>query len=128
MNQESSIRNTEYSSGELYTLMYYAEQRGAYVGYIRGQLCSTVEDFFREISSTMRFPYYFGWNWAAFDECITDLEWLKFSSIVLVFEDYDMLFERERYKDKNKERLIKYLKAAIEHWASQSIPITIYLN
>lgn len=48
--------------------------------------------FFCEISSAMRFPWYFGWNWAAFDECITDLEWLDFSSLLIVIDDYHLIF------------------------------------
>jgi hypothetical protein len=34
----------------------------------------TVEELFREHVREFSFPEYFGWNWAAFDECMTGLE------------------------------------------------------
>ena len=92
MGKENEIISTSYTPEELYSVMYRADQGGAYVAHIRGELCSTTDSFFREISSAMRFPHYFGWNWAAFDECITDLEWLKFSCILIVIDDHEELF------------------------------------
>jgi hypothetical protein len=29
-----------------------------------------------EFAASFQFPYYFGENWPAFDECINDLSWL----------------------------------------------------
>lgn len=31
---------------------------------------------FDEFAAAFQFPYYFGGNWAAFDECMADLSWL----------------------------------------------------
>jgi hypothetical protein len=76
----------------------------------------------------MRFPDYFGWNWNAFDECITDLEWLKFSCLLIIIDDYDSLFRKENADDEYVDYLIGFLKKAVEYWKSQNIPITIYLN
>ena len=76
----------------------------------------------------MRFPYYFGWNWNAFDECITDLEWLKFSSILIVIDNYDQLFKKENPVDEYIKYLIEYLNNAVEYWKSQNIPMQVYLN
>lgn len=36
----------------------------------------SIEKLFDEVSASLQFPYYFGENWAAFDECIADLSWL----------------------------------------------------
>ncbi|WP_062050487.1 barstar family protein [Bacillus sp. JCM 19034] len=43
---------------------------------IDGKKCSDVEGLFDEFAIKLQFPNYFGKNWAAFDECINDLEWL----------------------------------------------------
>ena len=123
------IIKTHYTSSELYTQMYYFEhERNAFVCYVRGNLCESVKDFFREVSAAMRFPDYFGWNWNAFDECITDLEWLKFSCLLIIIDDYDSLFRKENADDEYVDYLIGFLKKAVEYWKSQNIPITIYLN
>ena len=38
---------------------------------------STSSDLFREYSRALSFPAYFGHNWAAFRECLMDLEWRR---------------------------------------------------
>ncbi len=46
------------------------------VRVIRGIKCETLEALFNEIGAALQFPDYFGENWDALDECITDLEWM----------------------------------------------------
>lgn len=128
MGKENEIISTSYTPEELYSVMYRAEQGGAYVAHIRGELCSTTDSFFREISSAMRFPHYFGWNWAAFDECITDLEWLKFSSLLIVIDNHESLFVDDNSPNMSVKLLIKYLTMTAEYWKSQNVPISVYLN
>lgn len=108
--------------------MCISDSEGAQVCYIRGKFCGTLDDFFREISAAMRFPSYFGWNWAAFDECITDLEWLSFSKILIILDDFDVIFWNEKSSNRLKDLLIKYLNLAVDYWISKNIPITVYLN
>jgi Barstar (barnase inhibitor) len=43
------------------------------------------------LASARAFPDYFGRNWDAFDECITDLSWWQARGFVLVFERADRL-------------------------------------
>lgn len=58
---------------------------------MRGRHSETSEDVFREWSAALQFPYYFGHNWDAFDECITDLQWLPGSCYVLVVTQLDQV-------------------------------------
>ena len=128
INVEQFISKTSFSDEELYSLMFQAERSGAFVAHIRGKYCKTVEEFFREASSALRFPYYFGNNWAAFDECVTDLEWLSFSSLMIAVDDWDTIFEKEFRKSACRELLEKNLRIAAEYWQGQNIPVVIYLN
>lgn len=41
-----------------------------------GSRMHTLEELFRAYAREFSLPEYFGWNWAAFDECMTELEWL----------------------------------------------------
>lgn len=128
MEQLDIIVATKIAPSELYTLMYKAEFDGAFVAHIRGKMCRTLDDFFCEISSSMRFPWYFGWNWAAFDECMTDLEWLCFSRLLIIIDDYDLLFQEECIQETSINLLYKHLSVTASYWSKQNIPIEIYLN
>ena len=45
------------------------------------------EDFLRAASKALQFPAYFGSNWDAFEECITDLSWLEADGYALLIYD-----------------------------------------
>lgn len=44
----------------------------------------TKRALFAEFKRQLKFPSYFGRNWDAFEECLTDLEWLPGCSYVIV--------------------------------------------
>ena len=121
-------QKSRFTSDELYTLMCYATRANAQVCYVRGKLCDTLDNFFREVSAALRFPDYFGWNWAAFDECLSDLEWLSFSEILIIIQDFDYIFKNENQPDSYRDLLVKYLNISIDYWRDQDIPIVVYLN
>lgn len=43
---------------------------------VRGRKMRTLDGLFDEFAAAHQFPLYFGENWAAFDECLADLETL----------------------------------------------------
>lgn len=55
---------------------------------VRGRKMRTVPSLFDEIAAALQFPHYFGENWAAFDECLADMDWLLMNvGIVVVISD-----------------------------------------
>jgi hypothetical protein len=58
---------------------------------IRGNKSKTVQSFFDECAASLQFPYYFGENWSAFDECITDLDWLEGDAYLLMINNASAL-------------------------------------
>ncbi len=46
----------------------------ALVVRLDGRRMRTVNDLFKEYVREFQFPEYFGWNWDAFDECMSELE------------------------------------------------------
>ena len=50
---------------------------------MRGRKSLTTPHFFDESSAALQFPYYFGENWDAFHDCLTDLEWLRGDTVVV---------------------------------------------
>ncbi|MEU0876423.1 barstar family protein [Nocardia brasiliensis] len=58
------------------------ENSGYRAVHVRGQHMATTSELFTEFAAAFQFPWYFGQNWAAFGECMTDLdEWLPPGSL-----------------------------------------------
>jgi hypothetical protein len=49
--------------------------------------------FLRAAADLLRFPPYFGSNWDAFEECLTDLSWLETEGWLLLIEHPDSFRE-----------------------------------
>lgn len=60
---------------------------------LRGSRMVNIQSLFDEISAALQFPYYFGYNWAALDECITDLEWMKGDAYIIAISDFNILHQ-----------------------------------
>ena len=82
---------------------------------IRGHFCQDWFDFFRESSAALQFPYYFGFNGDAFDECINDLEWLPANHYVFGISRADVLLS---YVGEAFARFVDMLGGAAEAWPS----------
>ena len=46
-----------------------------------------IQGLFDKCAAALQFPYYFGENWDAFEECIADLDWLPARGLVLLIRD-----------------------------------------
>jgi hypothetical protein len=62
---------------------------------IRGHKARTTQALFDEFAAALQFPYYFGENWAAFDECLADLEWLPADAYLIAISNAADLLEDE---------------------------------
>jgi RNAse (barnase) inhibitor barstar len=80
---------------------------------IDGIKCTTVDDLFYEFSKAFEFPDYFGNNWAAFDECLNDLDWLEGKAYVLFISDSDKIIITS---ENDFKTLMKLLVQTIDEW------------
>lgn len=125
---DNRIKFHSFSDQEIYKAIYEASHAGSYVSYIRGKRCNTERNFFREISASFQFPFYFGENWTALDECLCDLDWLHFSGIFIVIDNFHFLFDSEVEKNILQSRVIKYLSIMTDYWGTEGTPIEVWLN
>jgi len=72
------------------------------------------EQLLRNIARALEFPDWFGENWDALEDCLTDLSWRNAGGYVL-------LFEGARAGD-DLGVLIDVLRTAAEHWAGRGKP------
>ena len=122
---ETGITYCKLDKELIYTRLYHEAQGGSYTSYLRGKRCSNDQAFFYEVSASFQFPWYFGENWAAFDECICDLEWLSFHRIFIVIDDFSSMFKGNKVKQR---KLIGYLTSMVNFWKENNITVEIILN
>jgi hypothetical protein len=77
-----------------------------------------------EIAAALQFPTYFGANWDALDECISDLEWLPAAGYVIVVLKAEELLKEERQELPN---LVSILRDASAFWTSRKLPIPFHI-
>ena len=80
-------------------------------------------------SKSIQFPNYFGENWNAWDECACDLDWLMFSSIAIVIDNYDRMFRLTKHPSDEKRHFEECLSRMHEYWTEEAkVPceITIF--
>ena len=68
----------------------------------------------RGIAAALDFPSWFGENWDALEDCLSDLSWRKPAGHVLVFE-------QAKVSD-DFGVLVDILRSTAEHWAARGTP------
>jgi hypothetical protein len=86
---------------------------------LRGDKARTAQGWFDECAAALQFPCYFGENWNAFDECITDLGWLPADAYVLLITNGGHLLEAEA--PQTLALLFTALQSAAREWGQ---PVT----
>ena len=120
----NDIKKSGFTKSEVYSSMYRKSHSGTYVSYLRGKRCQNEDALFCEISASFQFPWYFGENWPALDECLCDLVWLDIKSLFIVVDDFSATFGGDKCM---QDKLIKQFSRMIEYW-KPNIPIEIWLN
>jgi hypothetical protein len=82
---------------------------------LRGHKARTKAALFDEFAAALQFPCYFGENWDAFDECLTDLAWLPGNAYTLVIVRSIQLLDQEPAD--HLQLLLKTLQNAGEEWS-----------
>lgn len=80
-------------------LQLIISHKEAIIRKIRGHKCRTVDRFFSEVGAALQFPWYFGENWAAFDECINDLDWMESRAYLLLVSSANLLLNEAHIAD-----------------------------
>lgn len=57
-----------------------------YVARLNGREMRDADGVFQQFYDELRLPDYFGWNWDALSDCLSDLTWLSADRCVLIVE------------------------------------------
>jgi Barstar (barnase inhibitor) len=82
---------------------------------VRGKKMRTTPALYDEFAAALQFPYYFGENGGAFDECVTDLEWLPADAYTILVSNGVHMLEAE--PTENLTLCLRALERAGQEWA-----------
>lgn len=97
-----------------------AAEPGTKVFYLDGKKINSKETFLSKAAEAMQFPTYFGANWDAFDECITDLTWCPAEKYVIFYDDADIFAQAEPTQ---YQIALDILNSAKEYWEAKNITL-----
>jgi len=115
MNIESPVNSFEY-------LTHFFPDKKSSFFYIDGDSIIDKQSFFTEFAVKMKFPDYFGYNWDAFNDCITDLEWLNQNGFIILYRNFNKFKtnQPEEWKIAND-----VLLDTVAYWKEQNIPMAV---
>jgi len=95
---------------------YAWAEAGLTVRFLRGRKMPAYQGLFDEVAAALQFPWYFGENGNAFQECITDLSWLPpQAGYVFLITDPGLVLAET--KDDGLSWLVRSLDRACAEWA-----------
>lgn len=89
--------------------------RAGLVATIDGDLATSSESLFSVFARTLDFPSYFGANWSALKDCLTDLDWLPADIYVIAVVNARSLLVQEPVE---RASLIQIMETAGREWAT----------
>lgn len=90
--------------------------------YIEGDTIFEKPDFFRVSIPAINLPEYFGKNWDAWEECITDLSWCESSSYLFVYKNPQNF---ATHSPEDWEIFKDILSTTIAYWSEQKISFSV---
>ncbi len=82
---------------------------------IQGAKGLTTDGLLTECARALDFPDYFGHNWDALEECLTDLEWLPAKGYILLITDAGCVLPND---EEEYETFLEILRDAGEAWGN----------
>jgi RNAse (barnase) inhibitor barstar len=107
------------------TIQAAAEQHGWRYFYIDGGALIDKATFLRQFAATLEFPAYFGQNWDAFEEIMTDSHWPTARGYLIVYDDVAN-FATNAPQD--WATALAILQAVVADWQSLARPLAILLR
>ncbi len=93
--------------------------------YLDGRSIADKEAFLQAGAEAMHFPAYFGHNWDAFEECVTELTWRPAPGYVLL---YDKMARFANGDPQEWAMAQSILEDATNYWQAQSVPFYVLLR
>lgn len=107
------------------TMQNQAAAAGWHLGVIDGRGVDDKASFLSAVSRALSFPAYFGKNWDALVDSITDLEWLPARGYILLYESPERFIESSPEAWKTALEILVY---ATQAWRERDMPFYVLLR
>lgn len=81
--------------------------------------------FLDAMARALRFPDWFGRNWDALEDCLTDLSWHPAEIYVIVLTDAD---EFRMAAGEDYAMALRIFRAAADYWRGQGVPFWVFVD
>lgn len=85
----------------------------------RGSAMRTREELFSELATSLSFPDYFGRNWDALEDLLTDYAWMPASGYVLIISEANELLAAEPASE--LQLLLHIMRDVADEWAQPEV-------
>ena len=106
-------------------ICHTVKNNGRQCFYLDGSKIVDKESLLAESAAAMSFPDYFGHNWDAFEECITELTWIEDAGCVILYDHAAVLVAQH---PDVWATFYDILCSAIEYWSGKSRPFFVLLR
>jgi hypothetical protein len=79
----------------------------------------------RAIADALAFPDWFGENWDALEDCLTDLSWSGGSGYVMLLDNCGAL---SRNDPESFETALEIFDSAAEYWYDEEVPFWVFVS
>ena len=102
-----------------------AAKTGAAYFHIDGKKLRSKTQFLNHAATALCFPDYFGNNWDALEDCLTDFSWHDANGYIILFDDADQL---RQHAAADFDTILEIFRAAATYWQEQKIPFLVLLR
>lgn len=81
--------------------------------------------FLKKAASGLGFPAYFGMNWDAFSDCLTDLSWRPAAGYVVLFKNHQIFAVKNPPDAHMAERIFD---SSAQYWKQKKTPFYVILH
>jgi RNAse (barnase) inhibitor barstar len=82
------------------------------------------ETFLKKTARALRFPEYFGMNWDALSDCLTDMSWKPAPGYVLLFTRFRLYTEKATADGKVISQIFD---SSTKYWRQKEVPFYVIL-
>ncbi len=93
--------------------------------HIEGKNIARKEQLLNHVATALRFPDYFGGNWDAMEECLTDMEWVDAPGYLIYYDHIDGL--AQGHPDQ-LETFVEICRDAVSSWKDDGTPFVVLLS